>query len=258
MANVSFAGLGVMRKKRLDMLVVEHGFAENPEQAERLIRAGEITVAGQRALKPGHKFSDDSIIEVAIHAQFVGRGGEKLEGAFNAFDLDVKDLVCMDIGSATGGFTDCLLQHGAAMVYAVDVGKGLLDWKLRNDPRVVVMEEINARYLDPKSFEKRPEFVTIDVSFISLTKILPAVKEVLDDGGHIITLIKPQFEADRKLVGKGGVIRDANVHKQTVESVKGFGTGKLDLRWLNSCESPLKGPAGNVEFLAYWSRNSGR
>ena len=241
-------------KQRLDLLLVQRGLAESREKAQRLVLAGEVRVAGQVMTKPGHDFADDVEIAVAQPERFVSRGGEKLEGAFKAFALDVTGKICVDIGASTGGFTDCLLQHGAARVYAVDVGKGQLHWKLRNDPRVVVLDGINGRYLRPGHLPEAPAVATADASFISLTLLLPAVKEVLAPGGEIITLIKPQFEAGRAEVGKGGVVRDPRIRQQVVERVRAFGVNVLGLTWVGVCESPLIGPAGNVEFLAYWKK----
>lgn len=245
-----------MKGVRLDQRVVALGLAESREKAQRLIRAGLVTVRGLVQSKPGVEIKEDEPVAVTAQERFVGRGGEKLEGAFAHFQLDVNGLVCLDVGASTGGFTDCLLQHGAAKVYAVDVGKGQLHWKLRQDPRVVVMEELNARYLDANRFPERPAFAVVDVSFISLTKILPAVRQVLADGGRIVTLVKPQFEAGREQVGRGGVVRDPAVREAVLSRIRDFGVDELGLEWLGSCESPLKGPAGNVEFLAYWRRGA--
>ena len=239
-------------KERLDVLVARRGLAESREQAQRLILAGQVTVNGTRACKAGHRFDEAAEIAVAERSRFVGRGGEKLEAAFQAFDLDVSGKQCLDVGASTGGFTDCMLQHGAARVFAVDVGAGQLHWKLRNDPRVVVLEGINARYLRASDLLEPPGFATADVSFISLTKILPAVKAVLRPGSGLVTLIKPQFEAGREQVARGGVVRDPAVRTEVVERVRAFGCGELGFEWLGECESPLRGPAGNVEILAYW------
>jgi len=240
--------------ERLDQLLIGMGLAESPGKAQRLILAGEVRVNGQVASKPGYKFPCDSKIEVAARPRFVGRGGDKLQAAFETFNISVAGLFCLDAGASTGGFTDCMLQHGAAGVYAADVGKGLIHMKLRNDPRVTVMDEINARNLRSSMFQHPVSFATIDVSFISLTRILPAVTQVLVRGGHIVSLIKPQFEADRRDVERGGVVRDQSVRARAVESVRFFGINNLGLAWLGCCESPLKGPAGNVEFLAYWQK----
>jgi len=241
-------------KPRLDELLVQRGLAESRAQAQRLICAGAVRVNGQPATKAGHPVPADCALEVTRPERFVSRGGEKLEAAFREFHLDVAGQVCVDVGASTGGFTDCLLQHGAARVYAVDVGRGLLHWKLRNDPRVVLKEGINARYLRPGDLPEPPAFATVDASFISLTKILPAVKDVLMNGGRMVTLVKPQFEAGREQVGKGGVVREPAVQQQVLRDLRAFGTQQLGLEWLGVCPSPLKGPAGNVEFLAYWKK----
>lgn len=232
---------------------MEQGLAESREQAQRLIRAGSILVDGQRAEKPGHRFACDVRLEAKKAPRFVGRGGEKLEAAFETFEIDVQGLVCLDVGASTGGFTDCLLQHGAGSVYAVDVGKGQLHWKLCNDPRVTVIDKTNARYLTPDLLPDRPSFACIDVSFISLTLIMPAVIAVLAPTGKIVSLIKPQFEAGREQVGKGGVVRDEAVREAVVDKIHRFGEGALGMTWHGCCPSPIKGPAGNVEFLALWS-----
>ena len=243
-----------MKKERLDVILVERGFAESREQAQRFIGAGQVRVAGQVQTKPGHSFAVDAQVDVEALQRFVGRGGEKLEAAFDAFNLEVKGLTCLDVGASTGGFTDCLLQHGAAKVYAVDVGKGQLHWKLRNDPRVVVMEKVNARHLNAESLGEAPSFGVMDVSFISLTKVMPAVINVLLPGSRLVTLIKPQFEAGREQIGHGGVVRDPEVHAAVVEHVKNFGIKELGLEWQDVRQSPLKGPAGNIEFLACWRK----
>ena len=229
--------------------------AESREQAQRLIRAGQVFSGGRMETKPGKLILDDAAIEVKRLPRFVSRGGEKLEGAFEAFGLNVGGSVCLDVGASTGGFTDCLLQRGAAKVYAVDVGRGQLHWKLRTDPRVVVMEGVNARYLKAGDLPEAIAFAVVDVAFISLTIVLPAVIRLLNRRADIVTLIKPQFEAGRRQVGKGGVVRDPAVRAEVVEKMRLFGTGTLNLEWLGVCESPLEGPAGNVEFLAYWRWN---
>lgn len=241
-------------KDRLDTLVVAAGLAESKEQAQRLIMAGEVRVAGQVATKPGHKFPSDAVITVDARPRFVSRGGDKLEGAFSAFpSFDVTNKVCLDVGSSTGGFTDCMLQHGALRVLAVDVGRGQLHWKLRQDPRVWVREAFNARYMQPSDLPEQPERAVTDVSFISLKLILPPMVAVLPSGGELISLIKPQFEAGREHV-PGGVVRDAAVREAVVEEIRVFGTEVLKLDWLGCVASPLLGPEGNVEFLAYWRK----
>ena len=241
-------------KDRLDTLLVKAGLAESKELAQRLIMAGEVRVAGQVVTKAGHKYPDDAPLEVAVRPRFVSRGGDKLEGAFEAFPaFDVTGKVCIDVGASTGGFTDCLLQHGAARVIAVDVGKGQLHWKMRKHPRVHVMEEFNARYLRLTDLPQQPQMGVTDVSFISLKLILPPMADVLPTGGEIISLIKPQFEAGRENV-PGGVVRDPAVREAVVEEIKSFGTGALRLAWLGCVQSPLLGPEGNVEFLAWWRK----
>jgi 23S rRNA (cytidine1920-2'-O)/16S rRNA (cytidine1409-2'-O)-methyltransferase len=242
-----------MKKIRLDQLLVDKGFAESREKAKRLVLAGQVLIDGRPAPKPGHPVTPDHTIEIKETERFVSRGGEKLEGAMQAFHLDLTDNICLDIGSSTGGFTDCMLQHGATRVYAVDVGKGQLHWKLREDERVVVMETTNARYLTPADIPEPADFASIDTSFISLTKILPAVQGLLKPGGHIVSLIKPQFEAGKEEVDKGrGVITDPAIHEAVVSKIQNFGTEKLGLKWLGLETSPIKGPKGNIEFLAYW------
>ena len=246
--------LGGELKDRLDSLLVKAGLAESKELAQRLIMAGEVRVAGQVATKPGHKFPDDAPLTVDARPRFVSRGGDKLEGAFVAFPaFDVKGKVCLDVGSSTGGFTDCLLQHGALRVIAVDVGKGQLHWKMRQDPRVHVMESFNARYLRLSDLPEQPQMGVTDVSFISLKLILPPMADVLPSGGEILSLIKPQFEAGRENV-PGGVVRDPAVREAVVEEIKTFGMGSVGLDWLGCVQSPLLGPEGNVEFLAWWRK----
>jgi len=248
-------GTGKMAlKKRLDELLVAAGLAESKERAQRLIMAGEARVAGQVATKPGHKYLADAAVTVDARPRFVSRGGDKLEGAFEAFpDFDVRGKVCIDVGASTGGFTDCLLQHGAARVIALDVGKGQLHWKMRQDARVHVIESFNARYMRLSDLPELPQAAVTDVSFISLKLILPPITDVLPPGGEIVSLIKPQFEAGRANV-PGGVVRDPTVRAAVVDEIKGFGTGVLKLEWRGCAESPLKGPEGNVEFLAYWRK----
>ena len=241
-----------MPKQRLDQLLVERGYAESREQAQRLVRAGMVRVDDQPANKPGHQYREDADIFVKEQERYVSRGGLKIEGAWLQFHFDLKDAVCLDIGSSTGGFTDFMLQHGAAKVYAVDCGTNQLHYRLREDPRVVVMENTNARYLTEADIPEKADFCSIDTSFISLTNILPPLKNLLKPGGHIVSLIKPQFEAGKEQVGKGGVVRDPNVHEEVIEKVKRFGTEELGFKWLALCDSPIQGPAGNIEFLAYW------
>ncbi len=242
-----------MTKERLDILIAERGLTESRSKAQRLIRAGEVRVKGQIAHKPGTRVPTDAEITLKAKPRFVGRGGKKLEAAMARFEIDVTDKVIADVGASTGGFTDCLLQHGARRVYAIDAGYGQLHWKLRNDPRVEVMERTNARYLE--SLPETVGMVTADVSFISLRLILPAAVGWLASGGHVVALIKPQFEAGPRYVEKGGVVRDPAVHRRVLEEVLDA-AANLELGLRGLMPSPLQGPAGNVEFLAWWVLNT--
>ncbi|MCK5676715.1 MAG: TlyA family RNA methyltransferase [Verrucomicrobia bacterium] len=241
-----------MAKIRLDQLLVQRKMAESREQAQRLIRAGMVRVAEQPANKPGHQYPDDAELFVKERQKYVSRGGLKIEGAHKQFGFDLQGAVCLDIGSSTGGFTDFMLQHGAAKVYAVDCGTNQLHYKLRSDPRVVVMENTNARYITEEDIPEKADFCSIDTSFISLKLILPPLRNLIKPGGHIISLIKPQFEAGKDQVGKGGVVRDPAIHQEVIRKIKEFGTKELGFQWLECCTSPITGPAGNIEFLAYW------
>ena len=243
-----------MAKMRLDQLVVARGLAESRELAQRLILAGEVSVNGQKATKAGHQFAEDVEVTLAEKPRFVSRGGEKLEGAFAAFPIDVTGLECLDVGASTGGFTDCMLQHGAARVAAIDVGHDQFHQRLKDDPRVWWREGYNARLMKAEDLPFTPTFATCDVSFISLKLILPRMNDVLADGGQMVTLIKPQFEAGREQVGKGGVVRDEAVRQAVVEDIRAFGTSELSLEWAGLATSPIKGPAGNIEFLAWWKK----
>jgi len=245
-----------MPKVRLDVLLVERGLAESRAKAQALIMAGQVRVADQVTLKPATAVSSDSVLTVDSGPRFVSRGGEKLDAALEVFNIDVAGLVCADVGASTGGFTDCLLQRGAAKVYAIDVGKGILHWKLRNDPRVVVMEETNARFVE--SLPEQVSLVTVDASFISLKILLPVIKKWLfvegktkEERCDIIALIKPQFEAGKKDVSRGdGVIRDPEIHKQVLLDVLDFAQKEgFQIRGL--IRSPLLGPKGNAEFLVW-------
>ena len=240
----------MVAKKRLDVLLVERGLAESRAQAQRLIRAGEVRVADQISDKPGMRMATNAEITVQARPRFVGRGGEKLEAALAHFELDVGGMVAADVGASTGGFTDCLLQRGARRVYAIDVGYGQLAWRLRNDQRVVVMERTNARYLD--ELPELVDIVTADVSFISLRLILPAALRWLRPDGQVVALIKPQFEAGRREVRKGGVVRDPETHRRVLERIL-EAASELGLNLRGLMPSPLRGPAGNIEFLAWWS-----
>ncbi|HNR31188.1 MAG TPA: TlyA family RNA methyltransferase [Candidatus Hydrogenedentes bacterium] len=238
-----------MKKQRLDMLVQQQAGVSR-SRAQGLIRAGQVWFGNERLDKPGLHLPEDSILDIRAQPRFVSRGGDKLEAAFEAFAIDVTDRVAIDVGASTGGFTDCLLQHGAARVYAVDVGYGQLAWKLRQDPRVVVLERTNIRHLTRDRLTDPPAFFTVDCSFISLRLVLPPLVELLAANPEGVVLIKPQFEAGRDQVGKGGVVRDEEVHEQVIaqvrEAARQVGFARIDV-----IPSPLLGPAGNREFLAY-------
>ena len=238
-------------KERLDVLLVSQGLAASREKAKAIIMSGNVLVNGQREDKAGTMIDVEAEITVkGGQLKYVSRGGLKLEKAMSHFDLTLEGRVCMDVGASTGGFTDCMLQNGAVKVYSVDVGHGQLDWKLRNDPRVVCMEKTNIRYVTPEQIEEPAAFVSIDVSFISLTKVLPPVRELMTEDGEIVCLIKPQFEAGREKVGKKGVVRDPKVHEEVIEKVIDFAsTIGLESRELEF--SPIKGPEGNIEYLLH-------
>ena len=243
------------KKQRLDVLLVEKGLAESREKAKAILMAGIVYVDGNKEDKAGTTFAPDVQIEVKGKTlPYVSRGGLKLEKAMQQFPITLSVKVCMDVGSSTGGFTDCMLQNGAVKVYAVDVGHGQLAWKLRNDPRVVCMEKTNIRYVTPEDIEERVDFSSIDVSFISLTKVLLPVKNLLTDEGQIVCLIKPQFEAGREKVGKKGVVRDRNVHEEVIEMVIAY-AASIELYPLALDFSPVKGPEGNIEYLLFLSKN---
>lgn len=241
-----------MKRVRLDALLVARGLAVSRSQAQALILAGQVRVGDDARTKAGDLVPEDADVSVATPPRFVSRGGEKLDHALMAFDIDVAGLVAADLGASTGGFTDCLLQRGAAKVYAVDVGYGQLNYRLRQDPRVVVMDRTNARYL--ASLPDAVDLVVVDCSFISLTRILPAALRVMHPDGAAVALIKPQFEAGRGAVGRGGVVRDPATHRAVLESVLRMAAG-AGLRLLGLTASPLIGPAGNIEFLAWWRRD---
>ena len=238
-------------KERLDVLLVNRNLAESREKAKAIIMSGIVYVDGQKEDKAGTMFEDTVSVEVRGHTlAYVSRGGLKLEKAMTHFGVTLNGKICMDVGASTGGFTDCMLQNGAVKVYSVDVGHGQLAWKLRNDERVVCMEKTNIRYVTPEDIPDRIQFASIDVSFISLTKVLGSVKELLTEDGQIVCLIKPQFEAGREKVGKKGVVREKSTHLEVIESVIAFarsiGFGILNLEF-----SPIKGPEGNIEYLLY-------
>lgn len=236
-------------KDRLDVLLVKRGLAESREKAKAVIMSGIVYVDGQKEDKAGQTFADTANIEVrGSTLKYVSRGGLKLEKAMECFDVSVKDKVCMDIGASSGGFTDCMLQNGAKKVYAVDVGHGQLSWKLRNDTRVVVMEKTNIRYVKPEDIGESIDFASIDVSFISLSKVLPAAYNLLGERGEIVALIKPQFEAGREKVGKKGVVREKSTHIEVIQNCFAYaGENGFFVRELEF--SPVKGPEGNIEYL---------
>lgn len=238
-------------KKRIDLALVEGGFYESVDMARRGLMAGLVSVNGHVVAKPGTTILPDDVLTVAQKEKYVGRGGYKLEGALAHFGVNPRGLVCIDIGASTGGFTDCLLQHGADFVYAIDVGHSQISWRLQKDPRVESREGVNARYLDVKDFDPRPVLAVGDVSFISLTQILPAVFGVLDSGSEGIFLIKPQFEAQRADVEEGGIVRDPEVRMRCVEKIRMFVESEGH-QWLGYIESSIKGREGNVEYLAHF------
>jgi 23S rRNA (cytidine1920-2'-O)/16S rRNA (cytidine1409-2'-O)-methyltransferase len=238
-----------MAKRRLDLLLVARGLMSSREQARTAVLAGDVLVNGEPARAPSTAVAEDAKIEITRPRRYVSRGGEKLEHALRAFALDVRGLIALDVGASTGGFTDCLLQHGAARVYAVDVGYGQLDYKLRDDARVVVLERTNIREL--AGLPEAPGVATIDTSFIGLEKVLPKVIELLRPGGWIVALVKPQFQAKRSEVGKGGVVKDPLVHASVLGRVVAWGAGR-GLRFGGLTASPLRGPAGNREFFVLW------
>ena len=238
-------------KERLDVLLVKRNLAESREKAKAVIMAGNVFVDGQREDKAGTTFPEEAKIEVRGHVlPYVSRGGLKLEKAIKNFAVSVDGKVCTDVGSSTGGFTDCMLQNGAVKVFAIDVGRGQLDWKLRQDPRVVCMEKTNIRYVTPEDIGEPVDFSSIDVSFISLTKVLEPIRNYLTEDGEIVALIKPQFEAGREKVGKKGVVRERSTHHEVIEKVTQYaisiGFDVLEIEF-----SPIKGPEGNIEYLVH-------
>ena len=241
-------------KKRLDVLLVERGLAESRTKAQAVIMSGLVYVSGQKADKPGMSFEENSEIEVrGATCPYVSRGGLKLEKALRDFGVDPTGYVCSDSGASTGGFTDCLLQQGASKVFAIDVGYGQLDWKIRSDPRVVVMERTNVRYVTPEQLGEPLDLSVVDVSFISLRIVLPVIKTFLkENAGQVLCLIKPQFEAGKEKVGKKGVVRDPSVHKEVLDDFVAL-TKEINFKILGLTFSPVKGPEGNIEFLAHLS-----
>lgn len=233
------------------MLLVTRGLCETREQAKRLVLAGEVRSGDRMIDKPATKVPEDTPLEVKERPKFVGRGGFKIEGALKGFGISPGGLVCLDIGASTGGFTDCMLQQGAERVHAIDVGTNQLAWKIRSDPRVIVKEKFNARNMVEADIGEKVALIVIDVSFISLTKILPAAFGVLAEGGSIVPLIKPQFELRREDIGKGGIVRDPELHDRAVEKIRSFVVDELGRDWKGLVDSPITGTDGNREFLAW-------
>ena len=242
-----------MRRERIDKLLVEKGLAESRTKAQAMVMAGVVLVGEQRVDKPSDQFPTDVQIRIKGSddptSRYVGRGGLKLEGALREFQMDVTGLVCLDVGASTGGFTDCLLQHGAGRVVALDVGHNQIDWRLRQDPRVEVREGVNARFLKAEDFATKFDLVVVDVSFISLTKVLPALVPLLNQSGRLISLIKPQFEVGRGEVGSGGIVKDPQKHTRVIEEVTKAAVA-LGLTSVGVIDSPIRGVEGNLEFLA--------
>ena len=246
-------------KQRLDLILVQQGLAPSREKAKAMIMSGIVFVNGQREDKAGSTFDEKAAATIEIHGntlRYVSRGGLKLEKAVEQFGFSLQDKVCMDVGASTGGFTDCMLQNGAKKVFSIDVGRGQLDWKLRNDDRVVCMEKTNMRYVKPEDIGEPVDFVSIDVSFISLTKILNPVKDCLKEQGQVVCLIKPQFEAGREKVGKKGVVRDTKVHEEVIKMIMDFAVS-IGFTLLHLDYSPIKGPEGNIEYLLHLENAQG-
>ena len=238
-------------KKRLDVLLVEQGYADSRTKAQAIIMSGQVYVDGQKADKPGTSYEESVALEVrGASCPYVSRGGLKLEKALRDFGVDPTGFVCSDSGASTGGFTDCLLQQGASKVFAIDVGYGQLDWKIRSDPRVVVMERTNVRYVTPEQLGEPLDLSVIDVSFISLKIVLPVIKTFLKSTGQVLCLIKPQFEAGKEKVGKKGVVREPETHKEVLDNFVAL-ANELEFKILGLTFSPVKGPEGNIEFLGH-------
>lgn len=246
-----------MEKERLDTILVKRGYFQSREKARGSIMAGVVFVNNEKVDKPGAKFAQDVSIEIKSNINpYVSRGGLKLEKAINVFNIDLKGKTAIDIGASTGGFTDCMLKNGAVKVFAVDVGYGQLAWELRKDERVVCMERTNIRYVKPEDIGMLTDFASIDVSFISLKKVLPVAKELIKDQGEILCLVKPQFEAGREKVGKHGVVREPEIHREVIESTVSFAL-EIGLKVRGLTYSPIKGPEGNIEYLLYLSKQEG-
>ncbi len=241
-----------MPKERADTLLMSRGLCDSREQAKRLILAGEVLCGTTVVSKPSTKVDTESDLTVKQRPKFVSRAGFKIEEAFDVFGIDVTGWTCLDCGSSTGGFTDCMLQRGATLVHAIDVGTNQLVWKLRNDPRVIVKEQFNARYMTLEDIGgEAVDLCVTDVSFISLTKILPSLFAVLKPGGRVICLIKPQFELSREEVSKGGIVRDPELHQKSIDKIHTFVVEELGREWVECIDSPITGTDGNKEFLAY-------
>ncbi len=240
-------------QERADTILVSRQLCDSREQAKRLILAGEIMTGTTVVAKPSTKLNVDAPLSIKEKPQYVSRGGLKLEGALKHFNFDPTGMTCLDCGASTGGFTDCLLQAGAVKVHAIDVGTNQLVWKIRNDERVVVKEKFNARHMVPEDIGEQVDLCVTDVSFISLTKILPPLFNILKPVGHIICLVKPQFELKRDEIGKGGIVRDPNLHQKAVDNIRNFVTKELGYQWLEHTTSPLTGTNGNIEYLALLS-----
>jgi 23S rRNA (cytidine1920-2'-O)/16S rRNA (cytidine1409-2'-O)-methyltransferase len=240
-----------MAKQRLDVIIAARGLCDSREQGRRLIISGDVTGDGKVINKPGTKVDDTADIEIHNKPRYVSRGGLKLEGALKEFPVTPAGKVCLDIGASTGGFTDCLLQNGAIRVHAVDVGVDQLVDKLRQDPRVVVKEHFNARYMTPEDLGEKVQLIVSDVSFISLTRILPAAYACLEDGGDMLVLVKPQFELQPEDIGPGGIVRNPALHQRAVDRIRDFVVNELQREWMGVADSPIKGMDGNREFLAW-------
>lgn len=245
-----------MKKERIDKILVEKGFADSRTKAQALVMSGLVLVNEKRVEKPSESFTDEANIRIkgkSDEIKYVGRGGLKLEKALKEFQICPNEYVCLDVGASTGGFTDCLLQNGAKKVVTIDVGTNQLVWKLRNDPRVEAHENINARYLKPDDFKENFDLIVMDVSFISVTKIIPALTDLLNKSGKIIILIKPQFEVGKGEVGKGGIVKDVGKHLEVIEKINSF-TNENGLKNIGLIDSPILGADGNKEFLGIYER----
>ena len=245
-----------MARIRLDLALVQRGLCPSREQAKRLIMAGEVMLGDEVMSKPGWLVRDDALLKVKTPPRFVSRGGLKLEGALEHFGIDVTGLTAMDVGASTGGFTDCLLQRGAVKVYAFDVGTNQMVWKLRSDPRVVCRENFNVRHLQPEDVPELVDLIVGDVSFISLTLVLPGALSVLKPGGQALVLVKPQFELSRDEVGKGGIVRESELHEKACMRIRNFVEGRPELEWRGLTESNIQGTDGNREFLAWFTKRA--